>query len=94
MPFAERRKDDALNRAYAFLSDPSFGHAARALVDKPVSMGFEEEEAEEHVEVAQQDLLPDEDLPRRATNRPRFSPTSPPPPTIFWRFSKALASSR
>ncbi len=62
MPFAERRKDDALNRAYAFLSEPSFGHAARALVDKLVSMGFEEEEAEEHVEAAQRDLLPNETL--------------------------------
>ncbi|MDE2979131.1 MAG: DEAD/DEAH box helicase family protein [Acidobacteriota bacterium] len=70
MPFAERRKDDALNRAYAFLSEPSFGHAARALVDKLVSMGFEEEEAEEHVEVAQRDLLPDDDLPA-----PRDQPT-------------------
>ena len=70
MPFAERRKDDALNRAYAFLSEPSFGHAARALVDKLVSMGFEEEEAEEHVEVAQRELLPDEDLPA-----PRDRPT-------------------
>lgn len=62
MPFAERRRDDALNRAYAFLSEPSFGRAARALVDKLVSMGFEEDEAEEHVEIAQRDLLPKADL--------------------------------
>ena len=34
MPYAKRRKADALNRAYAFLSEPSFGEAARALVDK------------------------------------------------------------
>ena len=73
MPFAERRKDDALNRAYAFLSEPSFGHAARALVDKLVSMGFEEEDAEEHVEVAQRDLLPNEDLP---------APRDKPSPTL------------
>jgi len=72
MPFAERRKDDTLNRAYAFLSEPSFGHAARALVDKLVSMGFEEE-AEEHVEVAQRELLPNEDV---------SAPRDQPPPTL------------
>lgn len=45
MPYARRRKSEELNRAYAFLSETSFGAAARSLADKLVSMGFEEEEA-------------------------------------------------
>ena len=56
MPYAKRRKDDNLNRAYAFLSEPTFGEAARALVDKMVAMGFEEEEARDSIEFTQ-DLL-------------------------------------
>src|SRR3546814_8403681 len=53
MPYAERRKADALNRAYAFLSEPSFGAAARSLVDKLVAMGFEEHAALDNIEPAQ-----------------------------------------
>ena len=45
MPYAARRQHNDLNRAYAFLSEPDFGEAARALVDKLVAMGFEEDEA-------------------------------------------------
>lgn len=54
MPYAERRKADALNRAYAFLSEPSFGEAARALADRLVAMGFEADEALDNIEPAQQ----------------------------------------
>ena len=46
MPYAKRRQSAALNKAYAYVSEPSFGDAARALVDKLVKMGFEEEEAQ------------------------------------------------
>ncbi len=56
MPYAKRRKADALNRAYAFLSEPSFGEAARALVDKLVRMGFEEDEARDNIEPVQEEL--------------------------------------
>ena len=59
MPYAKRREADALNRAYAFLSEPSFGEAARSLVDKLVAMGFEEDEARDNIEPAQKEL--DED---------------------------------
>ena len=59
MPYAKRREADALNRAYAFLSEPSFGEAARSLVDKLVAMGFEENEARDNIEPAQREL--DED---------------------------------
>lgn len=53
MPYATKRKDDALNRAYAHVAEPNFTAAASALVDKLVAMGFEEQEAQEIVEPAQ-----------------------------------------
>ena len=59
MPYAKRRKADALNRAYAFLSEPSFGAAARSLVDKLVAMGFEEDEARDNIEQAQKEVNED-----------------------------------
>ena len=59
MPYARRRKADELNRAYAFLSEPGFGEAARSLVDKLVAMGFEEDEALENIEPVQSELDPD-----------------------------------
>ena len=62
MPYAKRRKNNDLNRAYAFLSEPTFGEAARSLVDKLVAMGFEEEEAREHIEPTQESLEIDSDL--------------------------------
>lgn len=53
MPYAKRRKSEDLNRAYAFLSEPSFGEAARSLADKLVAMGFEEDEALDNIEPSQ-----------------------------------------
>lgn len=48
MPYAKRRKEEALNRAYAHVSSPTFAAAAKALRDRMVSrMGFEEEEADD-----------------------------------------------
>lgn len=73
MPYAKRRKDDALNRAYAFLSEPSFGEAARSLADKLVAMGFEEDEALDSIEPAQASLNADSGL---------FGPRDKPKPTF------------
>ena len=56
MPYATRRKAPELNRAYAFLSEPETGMAARSLVDKLVAMGFEEDEARDNVEPVQSEL--------------------------------------
>lgn len=50
MPYAERRQLFELNRAYAFVSEPSFGASAQALADKLVAMGFEEDEAHDSIE--------------------------------------------
>lgn len=62
MPYARRRKASELNKAYAFLSEPSFGEAARALADKLVAMGFEEDEARDNIELAQTELGEDGDF--------------------------------
>ena len=56
MPYAMRRKAPELNRAYAFLSEPETGMAARSLVDKLVAMGFEEDEARDNIEPVQSEL--------------------------------------
>ena len=55
MPFAELRKAPELNRAYAYVSEPSFAEAATALRDKLVAMGFDEEEATLNIEQALRD---------------------------------------
>ena len=47
MPYAARRKDAALNSAYAHVSEPSFQEAATALTDKLIDMGFTDEEVRE-----------------------------------------------
>jgi type III restriction enzyme len=63
MPYAQRRTQEELNRAYAFVTSPNFAHAANDLHDRLVSMGFEEEEASEFIQAAQPPLIPEEDLP-------------------------------
>ena len=73
MPYAKRRKAEDLNRAYAFLSEPSFGDAARSLADKLVAMGFEEDEAVANIEPAQTSLDMDTGL---------FGPRDKPKPTF------------
>jgi len=56
MPYAKRRDNQELNKAYACLSEPSFGEAARALTDKLVAMGFDADEAEDNIEPAQREF--------------------------------------
>lgn len=60
MPFAERRNEPELNRAYAHVSEPSFSEAANALRDKLVDMGFDEAEAALNIE---HELRNDDELP-------------------------------
>ena len=69
MPYARRREADDLNKAHAFVCEPSFGEAARALADKLVAMGFEENEALESIEHVQREMHERRDLlgpPRRS----------------------------
>ena len=73
MPYARRRQADDLNKAHAFVCEPSFGEAARALADKLVAMGFEENEALENIEPVQQEMYEHGDL---------FKPPQRPKPTF------------
>ena len=56
MPYAKRRRAADLNKAYAYLSEPSSGASARALADKLVAMGFEDDEAHDSIESVQEEL--------------------------------------
>lgn len=76
MPYARRRKADELNKAYAHLSEPSFGAAARALVDKLVKMGFDEDEARDSIREARAKLGTDGELfSTRELSKPTFRHT-------------------
>ena len=73
MPYAARRRLPDLNRAYAFVSEPSFGASAQALADRLVAMGFEEDEAKENIEPAELDLgEPGAPADRREEAAPAF----------------------
>jgi type III restriction enzyme len=50
MPYARRRKQEDLNRAYAHVSSASWPQAVNQLCDRLVDMGFEEQEAEQFVQ--------------------------------------------
>lgn len=89
MPYAKRRKADDLNRAYAFLSEPSFGVAARSLADKLVAMGFEEEEAVANVEPVQTSLDVDTGLfAARDKPKPIFTHTVTATPEVVAELKK------
>ena len=90
MPYAKRRQAPDLNKAYAFLSEPSFGEAARALADKLVDMGFEEEEALDNIEPVQRTLNLQSDLfgpPEKPD--PVFRYTTPATPEILSELKEA-----
>lgn len=58
MPYAQRRAEDALNRAYAHISSPRFGAGAKALADTLIEkMGFEPDEAATQIEVRQSEFV-------------------------------------
>ena len=50
MPYAKRRKDAELNRAYAHVSRASWPNAVKQLHDRLVDMGFEDSEADAFIE--------------------------------------------
>lgn len=63
MPYAEKRSNEALNRAYAHVSSPRFGEGARSLADTLVQkMGFDPDEAAAAMEVRQAEM-PGFDMP-------------------------------
>ncbi len=74
MPYAKRRTQVDLNRAYAHVSRASWPNAVKLLHDRLVDMGFEDNEADAYIEPT----LEDHGLTGGAT---LFTPT--PPPTII-----------
>lgn len=50
MPYAQKRKISALNKAYAYVLSPKFGDAAECIVSKLGDKGFSDEEAQSVVE--------------------------------------------
>jgi len=70
MPFAKRRKQAELNRAYAHLASPSFAGVANELMDNLVQMGFEQEEASQYIEQQQKDWVGVDGLPLFPTPQP------------------------
>ena len=52
MPYAKRRTDAELNRAYAHVSRASWPNAVKQLHDRLVDMGFEDNEADAFIEKA------------------------------------------
>ena len=46
MPYAKERKEPSLNKAYAYVVSPHFGESAKALTEKLIKKGFDDEEAQ------------------------------------------------
>ena len=89
MPYAKRRGVADLNKAYAFLSEPSFGEAAKGLTDKLVGMGFEEDEAFDNIEPVQRAFDDQGDLfgPRQKSE-PVFRYTAQATPEVLSRLKE------
>ena len=90
MPYAKRRGVADLNKAYAFLSEPSFGEAAKGLTDKLVGMGFEEDEALDNIEPVQRAFDDQADLfgPRQKLE-PVFTHTITATPEVFYALKES-----
>ncbi|MBN8529459.1 MAG: DEAD/DEAH box helicase family protein [Caulobacterales bacterium] len=56
MPYAQRRGQGDLNKAYAHVSEPSFREAAEALKDTLIDMGFDDAELPDVLEHATQEI--------------------------------------
>lgn len=82
MPYAKRRAAEPLNRAYAHVSEASFGAAASALADKLVAMGFEEDEAKDAIEPAQGHLDETGLFAQREKPKPVFRHVLPLTPEV------------
>lgn len=60
MPYATKRVQEELNRAYAHVSEDSWKNAVPELQDRMISMGFEEQEAQQAI-LPQPSLFPDDE---------------------------------
>jgi len=62
MPYARLRKNQSLNKAYAYVLSKTFGEAAAAIVDKLKKKGFGDDEAQSAVEIVQPQLFENIDI--------------------------------
>ncbi len=60
MPYAKKRVQEELNRAYAHVSEDSWKNAVPELQDRMISMGFEAQEAQQAI-LPQPTLFPDDE---------------------------------
>ena len=83
MPFAQRRKSEALNRAYAHLASPRFADAAKQLTDKLINMGFEAMEVPANIRRGNNaDLFGDDGFTPQKAEEPPFEFDLPDTPAI------------
>lgn len=92
MPYANRRAAEPLNRAYAHVSEASFGAAASGLADKLVAMGFEEDEAKDAIEPAQGHLDDTGLFAQGETPKPVFRHVLPATPELVSALQTAAAT--
>ncbi len=81
MPYAQRRKHEALNAAYAHLASPDFSAVAKQLTDKLIDMGFEPLEAASSItkgDTPQIDIFDDAGPIQRTESSLRLELTTPP----------------
>ncbi len=64
MPYAEKRLQTELNKAYAFVSQDGWANGVAKLKDSLVKMGFDEVEIEKYVEPPQQELFGFDNTPQ------------------------------
>ena len=80
MPYAKRRTQPDLNRAYAYVASATWKHAVNYLHDRLVDMGFDEQETKEVIETSRLNLE-DTSAPLLAYRQPEpvvFELSEPP----------------
>lgn len=71
MPYATKRVQDELNRAYAHVSKDSWKNAVPELQDRMISMGFEAQEAQQAI-LPQPSLFPDDNTGQLTLAQPEI----------------------
>jgi len=83
MPYARRRTQEELNRAYAHVSEDSWRNAVAQLQDRMIDMGFEAQEAQ-HAILPQPRLFPDDDDGQLPLLQPLRMVLSEPPDLTYF----------
>ncbi len=71
MPYATKRVQDELNRAYAHVSEDSWKNAVPELQDRMISMGFEAQEAQQAI-LPQPSLFPEDNTGQLTLRQPEI----------------------